>query len=134
MTRPLKIQLLTTDLGFLVYWALTALHAIPPEWVYQDYTNPLLVSWNWSFFPLDLAASAFGLAGYGLRNRRPALSSALVLVSLALTSTSGLNALSFWVFQGQFDFFWWAANGFLLLWPIPFLVRIFSQRCVDLVS
>lgn len=122
MSLPLKVLLLVTDLGFLLYWGVTALHVIPPEWAYQDYTNPLLVSWNWSFLPLDLAASAFGLAGYALWNRRVSLGSSLVLVSLALTSSSGLNALAFWSFQGQFDPWWWGANGFLLLWPIPFLV------------
>lgn len=127
MTLGLKVFLLVTDLGFLVYWAITGLHWIPPEWAYQDYTNPLLVSWNWSFFPLDLAASAFGLSGFLLWRTREKLASALVLISLALTASSGLNALSFWVFRGEFDALWWAANGFLLLWPLPYLVRLLTR-------
>lgn len=127
MTLGLKALLLVTDLGFLAYWAATGLHWIPPEWAYQDYTNPLLVSWNWSFFPLDLAASAFGLAGFLLWTQREDLARSLVLVSLALTASSGLNALSFWVFRGEFDALWWAANGFLLLWPLPYLVRLLRR-------
>jgi hypothetical protein len=124
MTKPLKALLLFTDIGFLAYWLVTALHLIPPEWTYQDYTNPLLVSWNWSFLPLDLAVSAFGLSGFALQRRNPTLASRLVLVSLVLTVSSGLNALSFWTFRGEFDVTWWLANGFLLLWPLPFLIRL----------
>ncbi|MEI8095126.1 MAG: DUF5360 family protein [Spirochaetales bacterium] len=127
MTKPLKGLLLFTDVGFVVYWMATALHWIPPEWAYQDYSNPLLVSWNWSFLPLDLAVSAFGLTGFALARRRPELASRLVLVSLALTVSSGLNALSFWAFRGEFDAAWWLANGFLLVWPLPFLVRFLRR-------
>jgi hypothetical protein len=118
---------MATDLGFLVYWLVTALHWIPPEWAYQDSTNALLVSWNWSFLPLDLAASALGLTGFLWWRRREHLGRGFVLVSLALTSASGLMALAFWAFRGQFDPLWWAANGFLLLWPLPYLVRFLGR-------
>lgn len=127
MTRPLKALLLFTDVGFVLYWLATALGWIPREWAYTDHSNPLLVSWNWSFFPLDIAASLFGLGGYALWKSRPDLGRGLLLVSLALTSSSGLNALAFWILQGHFDPFWWAANGFLLVWPIPYLVRLLRQ-------
>ena len=127
MNLPLKTLLLITDLGFLVYWAITGLKVLPPEWAYQDYTNPLLVSWNWSFFPLDLAASAFGLIGFALWKHRESLGRDLVLMSLALTSSSGLNAIAFWTLRGEFDPYWWGANAFLLLWPVPFLVKILRR-------
>ena len=127
MTRSLKVFLLVTDLGFIGYWLVTATQLLPPEWAYQDYSNPLLVSWNWSFLPLDGLASISGLLAVAFLRRRPGLAGALVLVSLALTASSGLNAISFWIFRGQFDPLWWGANGFLLVWPLPFLINRLRQ-------
>jgi len=47
----------------------------------------------------------------------------LVSTSLTLTVASGLQAIAFWAFRGQFDATWWALNGFLLVYPIPYLVK-----------
>jgi hypothetical protein len=36
---------------------------------------------------------------------------------------SGLQAISFWAMRCQFDATWWALNGFLLLYPLPYLAK-----------
>ena len=35
-----------------------------------------------------------------------------------------LQALSFWTFASNFAWAWWAPNGFLLLYPLPFAYRL----------
>ncbi len=52
---------LAVDIGFIVYWIASALHAIPPELAFKDFTYPILSAWNWRFLPLDLTISATGL-------------------------------------------------------------------------
>ena len=47
--KTLKPFFWFTDIAFIVYWLITALHLIPPEFLFQDYTNPILRAWNWSF-------------------------------------------------------------------------------------
>jgi hypothetical protein len=42
-------------------------------------------------------------------------------LSLALTSCSGLMAISFWAIRGDFDLSWWLPNLFLLVYPLFFL-------------
>ncbi|MFN5225194.1 MAG: DUF5360 family protein, partial [Bacteroidota bacterium] len=49
------------DIAFILYWTITYFHLLPPELLYRDYTNPILVDWNWSFFPIDMLISASGL-------------------------------------------------------------------------
>ncbi|GAA0930957.1 DUF5360 family protein [Nonomuraea longicatena] len=113
-----KVAMLITDVGLLVYWAVVFSGLIPPELAYKDYANPILKDWNLSFVPLDLAASLTGLATLcaGSAWRR------LMTVSLALTSTAGLQAIAFWALRGDFTLAWWLPNLFLLLFPIPALV------------
>lgn len=86
--RPL---LVTVDLGFIAYRAITLAGVIPDEYLFKDYDNPILSAWNWSFLPLDLAISA-----------------------------TGLMAVSFWTLRGEFDPAWWLPNPFLLLYPLWF--------------
>jgi Family of unknown function (DUF5360) len=124
MPRAHKILLLVTDVGFILYWAITALVAcgllaVPPEWLFKDYHNPDIVAWNWSFMPLDLLASLSGLIAVRRALRRQAWRNA-ALVSMTLTFCAGFMALSFWVVQGSFDVTWWVPNLFLMLWP-PFM-------------
>jgi hypothetical protein len=52
--EKLKPWVLAVDIGFIAYWLITLLHLIPGEYLFQDYNNPILVAWNWSFLPLDL--------------------------------------------------------------------------------
>jgi hypothetical protein len=68
--KSLKYYFLFVDLSFIAYWTITALHLIPAEYLYNDYTNPILVNWNWSFFPLDIGVSATGLYSVYLANQR----------------------------------------------------------------
>ena len=110
-----------TDLGMLLYWFATALALIPAEYAYSDYKNPLLVAWNWSFFPLDLLISLTGLFSLFLYSRRSSLWRGMALVSLTLTFVSGLNAVSFWAIRGDFAPEWWFPNLYLLLYPLFFL-------------
>lgn len=124
MTRLQKTLMLATDLGFAAYWLVTALGIIPAAYLFKDYHDPFMVSWNWSFLPIDLLASASGLAGVALGSRGRRLAD----VSLALTFCAGGMALSFWAMRGDFDPAWWLANGFLAAWPLPFL---FARRRED---
>jgi hypothetical protein len=117
----LRSLMLATDLGFLAYWLITLLHVLPNAWLFKDYDNPILQSWNWSFLPIDLLISLSGLTALG--SREPAVARALSGASLLLTSCSGLMAISFWLLRRDFAWGWWAPNLFLLIYPLPFLVR-----------
>ncbi len=133
MTKPprgLPTLLAVTDVGFILYWSITALAAlgvlqIPAEYLYKGYHDPMLVAWNWSFAPLDLAASVIGLAALA-RLRAGRAWKGLAILSLAFTSVAGGMAIAFWAIEGDFDVSWWAPNLFLMLWPwlyLPALVR-----------
>ncbi|QBD74688.1 hypothetical protein EPA93_01250 [Ktedonosporobacter rubrisoli] len=119
--RALKTFFLVTDLGFIAYWIITALHLIPGEFLFHDYHNSLAVAWNWSFLPLDLAISATGLTSVICYQCRIHHWRSLALVSLVLTFCSGLQALAFWSIRGDFDLVWWLPNAFLLLYPLFFI-------------
>jgi hypothetical protein len=118
---------LVTDIGFIVYWLLTALALIPSEYAFSDYKNPLMVAWNWSFLPLDLGISATGLSAVYFHRRRNNLWKSLALISLTFTVTSGLNAIAFWIIRGDFDLTWWLPNLYLMLYPLFFIPRVVRQ-------
>ena len=118
--RLLRALLIVTDVGFLVYWAITLLHVLPEAYLFKDYAEPLVVAWNWSFLPLDLAISLSGLSSLWLERRGDRRWPALTLVSLTLTSCSGLMALAFWALRHDYDATWWLPNVFLLLYPLAF--------------
>jgi hypothetical protein len=122
--RMLKPFFLLTDIGFIVYWLITALRLIPDAYLYQGYHNPVLVAWNWSFLPLDLLISASGLSSLYLHRRGDARWSSVALVSLTLTFCSGLQALVFWAIRGEFDPAWWLVNGYFLVYPLFFIPRL----------
>jgi hypothetical protein len=120
MPRSLAVLFALTDGGFVLYWLITALALIPPEYLYNDYTQPILVAWNWSFLPLDLAVSLTGFLALA-QARRGRAWEGLALLSLAFTSASGLNALAFWVIRREFDPTWWLPNLYLLLYPLAYI-------------
>jgi hypothetical protein len=122
LLRPI---FLLVDLGFIAYWTVTVLHLIPQAWLFQDYTNPLLVAWNWSFLPLDLAVSVTGLLALRLHVRGDPRYRPLALTSLCLTTASGFQAISFWAARCEFDPLWWIPNLFLLIYPWYFIVTMF---------
>lgn len=132
LPRGLKTSLLITDIGFLAYWALTALAAagvigIPAEYLYSDYHNPLVVAWNWSFMPLDVALSFVGLLAIS-RHRAGAQSwRGLAIVSLSLTFCAGLMAISFWTIRSDFDPAWWGVNLAFMIWPMFYLPGLIAS-------
>ncbi len=117
MPTWLLAAFLTIDFGFIAYWAITVLGVIPAEHLFKDYENPILQSWNWSFLPLDLLISATGLTAV-TRFRAGLDWRPMALLSLVLTSCSGLQAIAFWTIHRDFDPAWWIPNLFLLLYPL----------------
>jgi hypothetical protein len=126
--KYLRPFLLFTDVGFIIYWAITAAHLIPDEYLFKDYTNSISIAWNWSFFPLDLAISITGFMTLFYYGRKMAVWQKLCLISLVLTFCSGLLAISFWVLQKDFDLLWWAPNLFLLVFPLPFIWKLMTDN------
>jgi hypothetical protein len=109
------------DLGFIVYWLITAFHLIDEAYLYNDYTNPILVAWNWSFFPLDMGISGSGLYSLYLRGKKKEFWRFWALISLVMTSVSGLMAISYWTITRDFQLQWWLPNLFLLIYPLFFI-------------
>lgn len=120
--RIVRLLLTITEAGMLLYWVFASLVLldllnVSPELMYSDYKNPVVVSWNWSFFPLDVLFAVTGLvsryATLGIETRKM-----LSMFSLSLMFCAGLMALSFWTIEQYFDPFWWGANFWLLALPI----------------
>lgn len=126
--RVLHTLFFLVDVGFIAYWIITILRIIPDEYLYSDYTNPILVHWNWSFFPLDMLVSATGLKSIYLFKRENEKWKSLTLVSLVLTSCSGLQAISFWIYHSDYNWQWWAPNLFLLCYPVYFIIQIVKEK------
>jgi len=115
----IKKKLLTiTEVGMTVYWVfavfvIVGLINVPPEYMYSDYQNPIIVSWNWSFFPIDILFAALGLFGrFGKSS--PHHKQMLSTASLSLMFCAGLMAISFWLIKGEYDPFWWGINLWLV--------------------
>jgi len=127
--RILNKLLTATEVGMLAYWVLAVSMAlglvnVPPDWMYANHDDPMVVAWNWSFFPIDVLFAGTGLvARYS--GRAP---ERLAEASLTLMFCAGTMALSFWTLRGEFDPFWWGANlwlvgmasvGLVLRWRSP---------------
>jgi hypothetical protein len=117
----LRIWFVLVDTGFILYWLITLVGLIPAEYLFKDYENPILMAWNWSFLPLDLLISASGLAAIAISKRANRNAIPLAIVSLVLTSCSGLMAISFWVLRSDYAFSWWLPNLVLLIYPLFYL-------------
>jgi len=126
--KCLRSLFLIVDFGFIAYWTATALHLIPAQYLYQDYTNELVVAWNWSFAPLDIAVSITGLLSLYFWRRADPRFSPLALISLCLTTASGFQAISYWAFRRDFDPLWWTPNLFLLIYPWFFIVPLITKE------
>ncbi len=123
-----KALMLTTDLGFVAYWASTVAHVLPSSAFFNDYRDDHIVAWNWSFLPVDLLISATGFTALWLaRGERPAWRP-MMLVSLTLTSCSGPQAIAFWAIRADFNLGWWLPNLFLLLYPMAAIAALLSGR------
>lgn len=122
--QKLKYYFFFVDIGFIAYWLITLLEIVPNEYLFNDYANPILVAWNWSFLPLDLLVSATGLTSIYLWKSNDQKWIPLALISLVLTSCSGLQAIAFWTIRADFDVAWWLPNLFLLLYPLCFIKSV----------
>jgi hypothetical protein len=125
MSRALALGIVITDVVFSLYWALSAAYLsglvdVPDAYLFSGYHDRHLVAWNWSFFPLDLAATAFG-AWAILASRRQGEWRTLAAVSLALWSTAGGMAVAYWTLMGEFDPSWFLPNLVVFVWPLFFL-------------
>jgi Family of unknown function (DUF5360) len=125
--KSLKYIFIIVDTFFVLYWLITALHLIPEEYLYNDYQNPVLVNWNWSFFPLDILVSITGYYSIFLSKRNDKKWKTIALISLVLTSISGLQAISYWVLAREFDPTWWLPNLFLLIYPLFYIPSIIKK-------
>lgn len=125
--KSLRYLFLVVDIGFILYWLITALHLIPAEYLYKDYDNPIMADWNWSFLPLDLFISYTGLTSIMKYNQQNPIWERWALVSLVLTFVSGLQALAFWTIRLDFDITWWLFNGFLLIYPLFYIPRFLRE-------
>ena len=126
--KKLKILFLVTDIGFVLYWLITLFHLIPQSMLFKDYTNPILVAWNWSFLPLDLMVSATGLFSLYLYNKGNGKWRKISLISLVLTFCSGLQAISFWALRFDFDLLWWIFNSYLIIYPLFFIKALLRDN------
>ncbi len=121
-----KRLMFITDVGMLLYWIIATLMAlsiinIPSHWLFNDYQEPALVAWNWSFFPLDMALSVTGLYALHLERNGHLQWRHWAIISLTLTFCAGFMAISYWLIAGDFSLAWWVPNLFLMVWPLFFL-------------
>lgn len=126
LTRWTLVAMVVTDLGFLFYWAMIVTGRLPARVMFAEYADPRVTAWNWSFLPLDVAASVLGLSAVRSLRQGDRRAPARLAASLALTCTAGGMALAFWAQRGQFDPAWLLPNAFLLVFPLPLLIRLFS--------
>lgn len=124
LPRFTTVAMVATDIGFIVYWALIIAGVFPAEVLFEEYDDPRVAAWNWSFLPLDIAASLTGLAAVRAMRRKLPAAPALLSISLALTATAGGMAVVYFAQRGQFDPFWMVSNLALLLFPLPLLIRL----------
>src|SRR5688572_11748116 len=117
LLRFTTVAMVATDIGFIVYWALIIAEVLPAEVLFEEYDDPRVAAWNWSFLPLDIAASLTGLAAVRAMHRRRPAAPALLSISLALTATAGGMAVVYFAQRGQLDPLWMVSNLALLLFP-----------------
>ena len=127
--------MLFTDIGMLLYWAITAAMAanligVPGEWLFKDYHDPRVMAWNWCFFPLDILLSVTGLMALRMEAIGHANWRVMASISLTLTFCAGLMAIAYWLIVKDFDPSWWIPNLFLMIWPLPFLYALLHRDTV----
>jgi hypothetical protein len=79
-------------------------------------------AWNWSFLPLDIAASITGFIGLVRKGN-----GGLLIISSTLTSVAGGMAIAFWSIQGFFNLGWWAPNIFLFAFGLTILGKLLKN-------
>ena len=132
MPRSLAIAITVTDVAFIIYWVVAALSQtgivhVPAEWMYANYDQADVIAWNWSFLPMDLAFSVFGLKAVAAARREDPSWRAFAIVSLTLTMAAGGMAVSYWAILGELDPFWFLSNLALVIWPLFFMRGLMSD-------
>ena len=117
MGSTYKKLLVAVDTGLLLYWAAVFLNLIPEHLRFKDYSNQVIQAWNWSFFPLDLAAALTVFLGAHLTRVGSRIGDLVLTVGLMLTFCAGFMAISFWSFYRDFDPLWWGPNALLMIIP-----------------
>ncbi len=130
--RVIRHLMTVTEIGMLLYWMLAAalvlsVLSVPPEYMYSDYENPLVVAWNWSFFPIDVAFAVLGLVSR-YATLRPGLAQQLALIGATLMFCAGIMAISFWIMTGEFDPLWWGLNLWLILLSLTALRALLKEN------
>jgi hypothetical protein len=126
--KYLKRIFVITDVGFILYWAVTAIGVLPKEWAYHNYKNPIMISWNWSFFPLDMFISLSGFLCLYYYKKNNDKWRTWCLLSLVFTMSSGVQAISFWFLTNDYSIFWWVFNLYLIVYPILFIRKILKNE------
>jgi hypothetical protein len=75
-----------------------------------------------------MAISGSGLYSLYLRGKNKELWKFWGLISLVMTSTSGLMAISYWAFAKDFELQWWLPNLFLFTYPLFFIFSISTSK------
>lgn len=117
-----------TEFGMLLYWVLAGalvleLVSIDPSLMYSDHQNPIVVAWNWSFFPIDVAFAIIGLTARFWIGRGH-LRFKLEVTAAVLMLCAGLMAISYWAINGDFDPVWWSMNIWLIVLGLSNLICV----------
>jgi hypothetical protein len=100
----------------------------PKDLRFRDYSNEIVQAWNWSFFPLDVAAALVVFLGVFLMNRKIAAGELVLMFGLTLTFCAGFMAISFWAYYGDFEIFWWGANSILMIVPLLVFANMIYEK------
>ena len=117
MSPTCKRLLVAVDAGLLLYWAAVFLNLIPDHLRFKDYSNQVIQAWNWSFFPLDVAAALTVFLGAHLTRVGTRIGDLVLTVGLMLTFCAGFMAISFWSCYCDFDPLGWGDNALLMIFP-----------------
>ena len=123
-----KRLLVAVDAGLLLYWTAVFLNLIPEHLRFKDYSNQVIQAWNWSFFPLDVAAALTVFLGAYLTRVGSRIGDLVLTVGLMLTFCAGFMAISFWSFYRDFDPLWWGPKALLMVIPALALGSMVCRR------
>ena len=123
-----KPLLVLVDAGLLLYWFMVITDLFPKDLRFRDYSNEIVQAWNWSFFPLDVAAALVVFLGVFLMNRKIAAGELVLMFGLTLTFCAGFMAISFWAYYGDFEIFWWGANSILMIVPLLVFANMIYEK------
>lgn len=125
--KALVANFIVTSILFFSYWVVTIFFPSFRDSLFSDYANKDIASWNWSFLPLNFASVFFGFLSFTNIYHAAKASKCVGLVSMVLTFSSGLMAISFWVINGNNNLLFWLPNLYLIAWPIMFIPTLICE-------